>query len=72
MTDLDIDEAVRLYTELQLSAKSLAARCGVPSPTACHLALHGRREGVHEVLTAAAALGQRDGSAPDSARAEGG
>jgi len=39
---------------------------------ACHLAFHGRREGVEEVLAAAAALAQRDGSAPDAAHAEGG
>lgn len=38
---------------------------------ACHLALHGRREGVEEVLAAAAALARQDGSATDASRAEG-
>ena len=39
---------------------------------ACHLAFHGRREGLSDILAAAALTDERGGSAPDVARGEGG
>ena len=66
MTELDANRAV-FVDRTNNDPPNLLTLCA-----ACHLALHGRREGVEEVLAAAAAIGRRSGSAPDAARAEGG
>jgi hypothetical protein len=62
MTEFELNKIVLDLDRTNNALSNLLTLCA-----ACHLAFHGRREGIDEVLAAAAALSQRDGSAPDRA-----